>query len=661
LNRPLIFFISCLVILIFPFHFVNGQTNEAVFPQWNYGQAPDSLFSDSFTERYSGHDYVVVHKSLDIKILEKEKRLAARMKHHQVIKILSEEGVNKSIVGIPYLRFQDLESVENIRAQLVKPDGSIQKLDTANIRHIELNEQTGFYEFQLSDAAPGDVMEYSFEMERDFVRELPPFYLSEPVPVLQAGVELLNSPFLRYDVKSFNISGVLEYQTDRIWLGERATIFTGQEAEYRKKEQWFMYDIPPTEPEPFSGAYNSKRAQLRFQWKEFGNPRQVIETSWEVVVAELERDDGLLKNINKNDTTFQFSVPDSVAGRHAKIRYVFEEIVSMSNFSGDQNFHFEGDLSPAFNGEEANKGALLQILFLALQDAELDPRLVLVSNPEVQTGIAELPSKLQFTDLIVAVRKNAFEWLFLDPSRQIAEPGFVDQKLLNQKGLMMLGNGEYEWVRVKAPDFAYRQDFTLTAGLEADGTLTGKIEGTLFGYLAEEAKKELLKPDVVLRDFIKGSFLGRYMDTGVENDELDLSDSSSVSISADITIQNYASAVDEGLLYRPLVIGYLEEQPFQDEKRSQDIEFRGRESIDMTSRVTVPDGYRLEQKAGEVEHDFSGARLWFSLIQQKSTFFQELVISLNQITFSTESYPQVRAMYEGWFELSNRELLIKKP
>ena len=262
-------------------------------PKVEYGEIPDSLFQ---MDQYPGNpdlDYFFAYKGLSVNFGLHDNSLIAYLTYLVRIKVLKQDGVKASIVDIPYYFQNDIEKITSVQGHTIHANGSRINLDTTKVRTIGVNSRYKLKEFQLPDVHPGSILEYRYTIRRRYIEELPDFYFMNTRPTSLSVIRLVNSKYIRYDATPVNMKKPPNSFEQKIDTVKAPNIFTNPEGEPILVDFWYMKNIPGLREEPYITSLDDYRWKMKFAWKSFGNPRQVIGKGWDIVVAELRRNHGL--------------------------------------------------------------------------------------------------------------------------------------------------------------------------------------------------------------------------------------------------------------------------------------------------------------------------------------------------------------------------------
>src|SRR5699024_6148060 len=189
------------------------------------------------------------------------------------------------------------------------------------------------------------------------------------------------------------------------------------------------------------------------------------------------------------------------------------------------------------------------------------------------------------------------------------------------------------------------------AELTADGTLKGSVTSTQRGYPAQMVRRQ--KADGTSdAELFKRVLFDRFSQIEVEDAQVEnVSDyDQPIEISGQFTIERYSASFSDGLGYRPMLVGALAENPFEDRKRKLPITLNAPEKLDVSYQITLPPGFGLKEGRQNRRLSLSGAGFEESYAVEGNKLNYEFHIDISRTHFSTDYFPQLYQLYERWVE-----------
>lgn len=630
-------------------------------PRVTYGNIPDSLLQMKTYSAAPDADYIYAYKGLDIRFLVENNSIEAILKYLVRIKVLDSEGGKASVVDIPYYFQNNIESIMALKGETIHPDGTRIPLDTTGIRTISVNSRVKLKEFTLPNPTPGSVLEYAYTVKRRYIEELPDFYFMNTAPTAYSLVRLINSKYIRYDATPVNMKKPPHHIRQSIDTSSVHLIFTQPHPPPVIIDNWYEFNVPALHKEPYITSLDDYRWKMKFIWKEFGNPRQELEKSWDIVAAEIRKRHGLEDNMEKYKDLldigkrFKTEGLDSTAMQDSIFLYVNRKVTYNNNTS----VFSEKDLSQVLAGKPSDQSAINQALIMILRGAGFKANPLLISTRDWGKILTNFPSVYQFNGLIAYTHVNGKDY-FMDASKPHSVPNLLPVTDINGSGFLLKADN-YRWVTIDPTRSVFHMDVNLTCRLSAEGSLTGHVEASHEGYLAQQLRSKKESP-VSNYDIVRSDLFGRYATPEIDSIKFrNLNDyDKPVIINADFKLKDYATSYQSGLELAPLVVGYLLKNPFGNNERSLPITLQAPEELTVHFHMKLPEGFNMKHIQNNVRMNIPGAYLSFQTHAGKKELSYDFSVGVNRKKFGTDLFPQLIDMYQKWVELSHTQIFINK-
>lgn len=626
----------------------------------DFGEPPDSLLALDEYPFDPDAPYFYAFKKADIRFEDDDRSVVAVIDYHVRVKVFDDSTQAASLVAIPYYFQNNLEEVDQIRGVTISPDGERSKLSENDIRTININSRYNVKEFSLPDVQDGSVMDYTYQIRRRYIDELPDFFLADRAPVEHAELQITYPQYLRYDVVPVNFNGQIRHQAQEIDTSSVEKIFTKPRPDPILRERWSAGPIDDIEDLPYISSLDDYRGKLKFKLSEFGNPRQELDTSWEYVIAELQRRQKPLQRIEDNQTAFDMGqeIADETTTAGAAQDSIFRVVNEAANFSGDRAPFSQVMDQTVLAGQVSDQPAINQTLIAMLRGAGIEAYPLLISTREFGKIERSFPSFLQFNGQLVYSEIDDRSYI-MDASYANSQPGVIPTETYNGEGLV-LKSKSFEWVDVDPVESRYDLDISIIGALEPDGSLSGRIEAESNGYSTRFIRDELAggaNEQEVIREVVFEGF-GDITLSNVEISRLNAFNEHA-RIEADFELPDYAVSFSDGLEYRPMLLGRLTENPFEDDERDIPVTLDAPERLRMQYKIALSQGFTLGEGAENSSVSLDGARLDEAYRAESDTIAYEFEIDLQKKEYPPEDFAELYELYDRWVEISNATWLIE--
>jgi len=612
------------------------------------------------------HDYPFEYltKRASIRFIEDEDGIRAIIDHLVRIKVFTDDRLelaNASLISIPYYDADRMERIQNLEAITHQPDGNEVRLQNDGVSTSQLNNRYNVMEFEMPEAEQGVVLEYKYTVYRRYIEELPDFYLSQRVPTREAFITLQNERFIRYDAVIEDSDFDVDYSRQQIDTSSVPLVFTYDRPEPILVERWAAKEIPAVDPSAYVSSVDDLRGKVRFLISEFGIPRQPLDNSWELVAAQIRRNANPEKLLAKQQELQR--VGKEIAGHFDSKRSVQDSIYSYVNQTAlynELNAVFVDDsLNHVLEGRPANQAEINMTLLALLRGAGIESYPLYISGRDFGRINRSFPSPYQFNRMLVHSRIDGRNWA-MDATFSYSEPDLIPIESYNEQGFI-LREESHEWIEITPEESRFDLSITIDAELNAGGDLSGTLSANTQGYPAQKILSSLntgqTERKVAARTFLEiyGSDIINSVDIKSVN-----SGSREVTVDIDFTIEEYATSFSDGLDFRPMIVGYLYENPFESNRRRVPITLDAPENLVVNYSVRLPEGFSVTENSRMQSIQLSGAQLSEQYQTSGDRLQYSFRIDISRKEFSVDVYPELRRIYERWVELSNATWLIEK-
>ncbi len=656
-----------LLLIIFLFNPLTGVAQyqeDTILQERNifetFGSPPSEL-NEPGPDHNAPYEYLSREASIEFD--ETDRGIVAYIHYLNRIKVYSDDPIEQAeaaLVGIPYYASENIERVTNLEGITWKENGQFYRLNTENTRNSELNSRYRLIEFEMPEVDAGSILEYKYTLERRYIEELPDFYISDRVPVRKATLFMKNADFLRYGVVEQNVDFELSYQEFEVDTSSIPFVFTYERPDPVNVEVWSAEGIPAIDATSFLSSTDDVRAKLKFQISEFGLPRQPLDNSWELIAAQLRRNSNPYESIDENSTLI-----DNILERFEEIQSqveiqdsIFHYVNSNMQFNGRNAVYADGGLRHVTEGKPTNQAEINTLLLGMLREAGIDAYPLFISGREFGRINRSFPSLFQFNQMLVYSEIDGMNYV-MDASFAHSLPNLISVNSFNNQGFLLREN-DFHWTEINPR----KSVFNLWVGIEGDlnqnGTLTGTIRAETTGFPSREIRISLVGGESE-NDIIKKIFLDIYPEVELSNTEIvvDELNPDIISIQSGFEIPNYAVSFTEGLEYKPVIVGYLYQNPFESTNRRVPITLDAPEHLFVNYSISLPEGAETENLQGRQITELPGAELSEEYDISDGQLTYSFGVNIERKQFSSDDYSQLRRIYERWVELSNEVWFIE--
>jgi len=621
--------------------------------------------STEMLEMKPDHQYPFEYltKRASIRFVEDSGGIRAIIDHLVRIKVYTEEQLelaDASLISIPYYDADQMEQIQNLEAATHLKNGRMVRLDDETVSTSQLNSRYNILEFEMPDAEGEAIFEYKYTVNRRYIEELPDFYLSHRVPTREAFITLQNERFLRYDTILENTDFSVDYSQQKIDTSSVPLVFSYKRPEPILVERWYVSDIPAVDPSAYVSSVDDLRGKVRFLISEFGIPRQPLDNSWELVAAQIRRNANPEELISQQDSLKY--IGREIAGYFEKESAIQDSIFSYVNESvlyNGMNAVFADSLNHVLNAVPSNQAEINMTLLSMLRGAGIESYPLYISGRDYGRINRSFPSPYQFNRMLVHSRIDGSNHV-MDASFSFSEPDLIPIESYNEQGFI-LREDSFEWINLTPEKSRFDLALNIDAELNSDGDLSGTLWAMTKGYPAQKIRTELNNGSTET-DVAAANLMEIYGSEVIDKAVISRSGPNSHNVSVDVSfsIEEYAPSFSNGFEFRPMIVGYLFQNPFESTQRRVPITLDAPENLVINYSIILPNGFTVDEKAGRRNILIPGAELSEQYQTNGNRIDYSFRIDISRKEFSVDQYPELRRIYERWVELSNSNWLIEK-
>lgn len=403
-----------------------------------------------------------------------ERAARAYVRRYHRFKVLNERGLEAAEVVIPY---DPGSSIQRLIARVTSPSGQARELPRSGISDVEHESGTRAQTFVADGATVGSVIDFTYDLEVEDPRFLPPWSFRQTLPTERSELALVVPPGFEVDYRLTEAGAPLDRPPERFEVPEGTRL------------SWTFLNQPPIPPEPDRPALSvtAPTAHIIFMraelpgyddpegfstWSAFGawflaehptwarlTPAQAEEARRLAGDAPLEEKALKLLTVVARDLAWD---PGPRVPLWRAVAPAAESVLDMKR------------------GNQTSRGLLLTAL---LRAAGIEARPALFAYRDRGLLFPDLPT-VHAIDGVVSVVQGPRGPFVLDPSSLIASVDVASPRLQGTR-VVLIGDEGAELLRV--PISAAEQSLT-EAELKLEATREGRLSGSMDArFLGAEA------------------------------------------------------------------------------------------------------------------------------------------------------------------------------
>ena len=562
---------------------------------------------------------------------------------HVRIKILREAGYDFATIRFSYVHEDRVQTLVKVEGQtfVEEPSGKARRIKLAkkDIFKEKLDDRRTLVSFTLPALEPGAVAEFRYTIRSEYPGWIPDWSFQSSEPTLYSEFVAEVPRALDY-VRSLQGGEYVEESEP-----EKVQTLDGEAYHYR----WVARDLPALRDEPHMTAASDYEARLDLQLNAYFHPRQgavtVLDT-WDSFGKELLDYADFGRRLGRGGVAQKArELTDGLATPEQKVQALYDFVsqsVAATTTGGWMAYSDLDDVLASGSGTHAE----VVLLFVDMARAAglpADP--VLISTRSHGLPLKLYPMQSQFNSLLARVGSGSRP-LFIDPTDPLRPMGMLPPDARVSEGWVPGENGS-EWVPVLSP-FESERTATLTAVLDAAGSLSGRLVSERTGYGAYHLRRRLQEADP--ERYVQEDVLDALPAAAAGPVDLTLPDTleAPVSVAFDLEVPEYAQVVGERMYLNPAVLLREGEHPFPSRTRVSDVSYAYPYNRRYQARIAIPEGYVVEELPETKRHRTPGGVLVFTraIRVEGDTLVVQAEMARRRTELQRRHYDELRSFYD---------------
>lgn len=586
------------------------------------------------------------------------------------VKILKDDGKDFANLSIPYIynpKEDRIESIEDFKAVAYNMENgkvSKTKIGSDQIHTERIDEDYMLAKVAIPQAKVGTVIEYEYTRHSNVFYHIFDWDAQEDIPVVFTQYRLEIPAIFIFNVEmsgflpleSHPSTGILTYRANSDNMSRPAScktniyLFIGRNLQAMKKDEFVWNERD----------YITKvTAELKSYATSGGNYQDVKKT-WEQVdnILMQHSDFGLrLNDHSKFRDELTAAGIAEMSDLKEKMAATFKILRQKLAWNG------EFDLLPHPASEVIKKGSgtsgdLNMILINMLGDVGVQAYPVVMSTRRHGRLPQTYPSLNKLNTFIVAVPSGA-SWLYLDATsadgyiNALSTNLYVDHARLVQKGK------SDQWVNLQKVGEAKTQ-IMVVGSISSEGVISGERTALYTGNSASNERMAFREANDSATFIAKKS-----AECGMEISCCQMTGHREFapSVKEEMYFTKQGDVVADHIYINPFTDFPIRENPFVEEKRMLPVEFPCNQNFNMTIRLTLPEGWKLddEPKSTKIttEDKSISAHILYE-VKDENMLSIQVQFRQNGIIYYKDTYDTLRQLYDIFSSRSKDMLVLKK-
>jgi len=591
-----------------------------------------------------------------------------RLRRHRRVKILTEAGLDRKSVQIPYYGGKDAEKISALKAQVFSPDGQKETLNKKDFQDKMGDEGPYIRTFSFPDLAVGSIIEYRYELVSKRIAQLRDWYFQEDIPVLYSELKVEIPEWLEYvAMTQGDIQLAKDAQDNAVALEiyNEATL----ERDPRVRLQtvrYFLKNAPPIKDSPYIASLEDYRARIRFCLSKIYYPNgksQNYKVSWDELAEQLKAKEYFGQQYQRTANYSKLlAATRSLVAKNARQEEQIETLYNYLNKEVKWNGRYSiysSSLDEAFAQKEASSGELNLMLIALLRERGIDAKPLLISTRSNGSIIQQHPFLNQFNHVLIKVMTTDDEPLLLDLSDPFRPFGYPRIEALNSYGWLLNDQGG-EWMTIEPQPG--NDLMVATAELTTEGIIKGIIRNKYEGYSAVEERK------LQQKDARGNYWLQRFGTTNKQAKVYSYETTNAENITQpfqtelEFSLPGIVESKGDKMSFSPVLFTEYSNSRLVDETRSFPVDIAHPFKEQFVLQMKIPEGYEVESLPESARILIRGGGGTYHYILKENEGHLELIskIQLKQLKYQPEDYDDIKAFFDIIAAKSNEKIILRR-
>jgi hypothetical protein len=632
----------CHLLLILLCQFANGQ---AVIPPYGEVSIEDlKLRSCHFEpDATAMRLFDVTETDVDVTPLRINTQRRVR------IKIFNEKGYEHASIKVPFYNSK--------KSKIKDLVGVVYNLDSTGkivVQHLEEDDffkekdgKIGIINFTFPNLKPGSIIEYKYSKSEKNIPVIEPWFPQQNIPTAYSSVTIVTS----VDSETRELStgqDSVHYKFERL----------GKTPPTRGKKQFFCYDLPSFQSEPFMSSFNDNLLKVVFLLipKSLGfiDFARAPNTLWKLMGTSILQSDAFDFQIRKvhPGTEKLIDSAKKIPVIADRIGFIYHRVQQLFPHT-TENSLFSGDLSDVWNERTGNTAEINLVLLNLLRQSGIKAYALLVSTRENGKVNINFPGggQLNGIDIIAYDSSRTF---IMDATLRYQPHTIPPQNILNRDAYL-LDEKEMKWITITDDRFLLKQNSNIQAAVGNDG----KITGTAYTWHYDFAKSYLL--DSALEKEDDKFFDKKPQGLTIHSLKQENTQNNSSPLLQTIDFLYEPQQTGDYLFINPQLFSAKKANPFTKDFRRTDIDLGCKQSFSLKFSLQVPEGFTIDHlpKNIVVRADDSSFYYRRSCESDGNGLYLMETFEILKPIFGKDDYTSMQEFFKRAYALMTEEIVLK--
>ena len=586
----------------------------------------------SLIDSTAGAEYI-----MDYGVVSFDHNFEVKLTTHVRLKIFNKSAFDLANIEIPYDASDRVDKLKAATYNWVNGEVVSSDLSKKDIYTEEVTDGLKQKKFSLPDVQAGSIIEYTYSVNYGSWRSLPVWYFQNSVPVRHSEYVVSLPEYFQYRqimTGYVALSDFEEYRENGSYQGQNLTM---------NVKRFVAKDVPAFKEEPYMTAEDNYISKVEFALARIDIPGEVNKQYMPNSYQQLSKAWSEQPEFSSQITHTRF-LRDKVETLTAPANSDLEKAQHIYYFVTDSIEYDEASKDPSlrtvFRRRTGNGFQINRLLAAMLYQAGFKPEFVRLSTRANGYLHPSFPIQSKFNYTLVLVTLDDQPYL-MDVEKNLPF-GMIPDYCLNGEG-MVISDQHFRWVPLESGNKDQRY-YSGNFKLE-DGYLTGVLSMNRGGYNAFDFR-EAHEED--LDDYIE-TFADNHATWMIDSHEIAGVEEADQTVKHKVAveIEDHVEQAGDLLLFKPLVYGQIEKNPFETENRVFPVNFGSPYQETINYRFQIPEGTTVEELPSPMAVGLPGnaGSFVYRIQQAGNVVVVSSVLKINKVVFGAEEYAVLREFY----------------
>ena len=583
------------------------------------------------------------------------------------IKVLKEEGKDKANGGISYMynghRLGQCEYLAKLKAtayNMVEGKLVKTKMEGDMVNHEDVTKTLRLTKFTVPQVTVGTVIEVECEIESDFFSDIDDWVAQDDIPVLYTSFDVTVPEYFSFhvDERGFHtLERKIEDTNMTIAAGSGEGILHCGGKHYR----FVGRNLPALRQKKLLYAPESYGQRVSMELSAIQIPgimTKYFTADWNDVDKGLLDDDEFGGRLGKNPlkTEMQEAGVATISDPKERIMAIYRLLKDRVKWNEKYNLYAES-AGKVLKERSGSNASINFILINMLKDAGFEAFPAVMRSRDMGFLTVSRATAKEFNTFVVAV-KVGDSYSYLDGS---IEDGWLDvlpDHMLVDRARIVSKDKSAEWVDLRGVSESKSRSM-VKGELQPDGTLKADIQTKFTGLEAASLRHDF-RTATDSATFV--SELAQKLNCEIESLTLANHHGLGPDVERNMHVTKQCDAAGDMIYLNPWVLNVMSENPLTEEQRTLPVEFPYLYTDNLTSIITLPEGYVVDELPQSLIIKSEDGKLSCLIASSAdgSTLSSRCQIQVGKLFFAPEEYPFVKNFLDEVYKRLQDVIVIKK-